>query len=273
MASQTSTPPLSSKIALEIITQRNAPPKLTNRLLEIATSAFWDDQTFNWRYPTRHEHPAHHRHMFWRYLGNELLDPTIWVVVAYLTENSIKIPVGYSTWQRKGPGTEAAVKGRDGWLQKSERNLFALHERLNTLLFPNPSAYKPAIDLMAKVFEETENLVNQMPQFENHLHLNILVVDPAYQRRGIGEALVLWGVNKSINEGIPCALEASRAGKRVYTKCGFEEVQTCDGLHPGPGKPWQEGMHCREEGCQFGVGSFMIYEPPSLQPQTLTSLP
>ncbi|KAF3083149.1 hypothetical protein TWF569_006860 [Orbilia oligospora] len=269
MASPTSTPavPVKSDITLKIITQRNANPKLTNRLLEVATTAFRDDQTFGWRYPTRHEYPAHHRHMFWRYLGNELLDPTIWVVVAYITDNGIEIPVGYSTWQRRGPGTAEAVKGRDNWLQKSERNLFALHESLNNFLFPNPSAYKPAIDLMAKVFEETENLVKQMPQFENHLHLNILVVDPAYQRRGIGEALVRWGVNKSIKEGLPCALEASRAGKRVYTKCGFEEIQTCDGLHPTPEKPWQEGMHCREEGCQFGVGSFMIFVPPSFHLQ------
>ncbi|KAF3250233.1 hypothetical protein TWF192_005254 [Orbilia oligospora] len=119
MASPTSTPavPGKSDITLKIITQRNANPKLTNRMLEVATTAFRDDQTFGWRYPTRHEYPAHHRHMFWRYLGNELLDPTIWVVVAYITDNGIEVPVGYSTWQRRGPGTAEAVKGRDNWLQ------------------------------------------------------------------------------------------------------------------------------------------------------------
>ncbi|RVD89061.1 uncharacterized protein DFL_000084 [Arthrobotrys flagrans] len=120
MASSTSTLVSGkSDIALKIITQRNANPKLTNRLLEVATAAFWDDQTFGWRYPTRHEYPTHHRHMFWRYLGNELLDPTVWVVVAYLTENGVEVPVGYSTWQRRGPETPEAVKGRDSWLQTS----------------------------------------------------------------------------------------------------------------------------------------------------------
>ncbi|KAF3921873.1 hypothetical protein AA313_de0209924 [Arthrobotrys entomopaga] len=114
---------------------------------------------------------------------------------------------------------------------------------------------------MRESFIETEQNLSKNPQFEKYLHLNILVVDPKYQRRGIGEALVRWGVNKAIKENIPSTLEASRAGKKVYLKCGFEEEKVLDGFHPSGGKEWREGMHCRDPECTFAIGSFMTFDP------------
>ncbi|KAK6525264.1 hypothetical protein TWF694_005410 [Orbilia ellipsospora] len=252
-------------IILKITTQRNASSKLTTRLLSIVTAAFANDDTFGWRYPNRKTYPSHFRRLFWRYLGAELLNPSVWVVVAYLRdENEEEIPVGYATWQRMGKGAmeETEVKWRDCWLQSTERLLFSLQERVTSFVSPI-DCYKPAVNLMRESFKETEHYLATTPQFEKYLHLNILVVDPSYQRRGIGEALVKWGVKKARKDNIPSALEASVAGKKVYSKCGFEEMRVLDAYHPdvANGGVWREGMHCRDPDCKFAKGTFMTFDP------------
>ncbi|EPS39558.1 hypothetical protein H072_6700 [Dactylellina haptotyla CBS 200.50] len=252
-----------SQITLKITTQHNAHPGLTDRLMDIVTAAFAEDQSFCWRYPERKKYPAHDRHLYWRYLGAELLDPSVYVVVAYLNDNGKEVPVGYSTWERRGDGKKAEAKTRDSWLQRSERYLFTLQERVYSTLFPNPAAYQPAIDLMRQSFASTDEELAALPGFEKYLHLNILVVDPSYQRRGIGEALVKWGVEKVKRENMPAALEASRAGKRVYSKCGFQELKIIDAFHPSEDRPWVEGMHCHEQGCAFAMGTVMTFQPSS----------
>lgn len=111
---------------------------------------------------------------------------------------------------------------------------------------------------MRQSFADTEEELAKMENFDAQYHLNFLGVHPDYQRRGIGAKIVRYGVEKAKEEGIPCSLEASRAGKKVYVNCGFREIGTCDPFH---GKEWKEGMHCREEGCDFAAGSFMVWEP------------
>ncbi|KAF3909931.1 hypothetical protein ABW20_dc0100792 [Dactylellina cionopaga] len=107
------------QISLKVTTQRNASRQLTTQLMKVVTAAFSNDESFAWRYPNRLEHPEHHRHMFWRYLGAELLNPFVWVVVAYLRVRGEDVPVGYATWQMRGEGNWSALleKERDSWLQ------------------------------------------------------------------------------------------------------------------------------------------------------------
>lgn len=42
-----------------------------------------------------------------------------------------------------------------------------------------------------------------------------------YQRRGIGVLLVKWGLDQAEAERVPCGVESSFAGKRLYEKMGF----------------------------------------------------
>lgn len=51
----------------------------------------------------------------------------------------------------------------------------------------------------------------------------MLAVDPKWQRNGIGQMLVQWGLEKAQKEGIPAGLEASEAGCPLYLKWGFVE--------------------------------------------------
>lgn len=59
---------------------------------------------------------------------------------------------------------------------------------------------------------------------EEHWHLKMLAVDPKWQRNGIGQMLVRWGLEKAQNEGVSAGLEASDAGGPMYLKLGFEEI-------------------------------------------------
>jgi predicted N-acetyltransferase YhbS len=50
------------------------------------------------------------------------------------------------------------------------------------------------------------------------------VVDPDHQRRGAGAMLVQWGLDLADKLQLPAFLEASDAGKKLYTILGFEPV-------------------------------------------------
>lgn len=52
----------------------------------------------------------------------------------------------------------------------------------------------------------------------------MLVVDPPHQRRGAGALLVKWGLELADKAQLASFLEASDAGKKLYTSLGFEPV-------------------------------------------------
>ncbi|KAJ7744681.1 acyl-CoA N-acyltransferase, partial [Mycena metata] len=54
--------------------------------------------------------------------------------------------------------------------------------------------------------------------------LSLMAVDPKYQRRGIGQALLQWGLDRADAEGLEVYLESSEDGLRLYEKNGFESV-------------------------------------------------
>jgi len=58
--------------------------------------------------------------------------------------------------------------------------------------------------------------------------LDMCAVDPAFQRRGIAQKLVQWGLNEAKNRGLECTTEASSMGRGVYMKLGFQPEGTSD---------------------------------------------
>lgn len=60
-----------------------------------------------------------------------------------------------------------------------------------------------------------------------HRHLTLVVVDPTYQGKGVGRALIEWGTSHADASGppMPCYLESSEAAIKVYEKLGFESVE------------------------------------------------
>lgn len=54
--------------------------------------------------------------------------------------------------------------------------------------------------------------------------LDMCVVDPAFQRRGIAARLVQWGLDEAERRGgLECLTEASPMGRTVYAKLGFKQ--------------------------------------------------
>jgi predicted N-acetyltransferase YhbS len=60
---------------------------------------------------------------------------------------------------------------------------------------------------------------------DEYWYLGLLGVDPKYQRRGIGAKLVKHGFSMAREGGLPMALEATVAGKGLYSKLGFKTIQ------------------------------------------------
>jgi len=59
----------------------------------------------------------------------------------------------------------------------------------------------------------------------NLVSLEILTVDPAFQRRGVGAALVAWGTKIADELGVDTVVESSVFGKGLYLKNGFQFVK------------------------------------------------
>ncbi|ESZ89721.1 hypothetical protein SBOR_9897 [Sclerotinia borealis F-4128] len=62
--------------------------------------------------------------------------------------------------------------------------------------------------------------------------LDILAVDPDYQRRGAGRLLVKWGTAIADELGYVAIVEASEAGRPLYESEGFEYVEHCEANIP-----------------------------------------
>lgn len=58
--------------------------------------------------------------------------------------------------------------------------------------------------------------------------LALLATAPEYRRRGAGGLLVRWGIDRSEATGLPCYLQASEQGRRLYLHHGFRDLGTVE---------------------------------------------
>ncbi|EMD00454.1 hypothetical protein BAUCODRAFT_28808 [Baudoinia panamericana UAMH 10762] len=68
----------------------------------------------------------------------------------------------------------------------------------------------------------------------NLVSLDILAIDPKYQRRGVGDALVKWGTGKADELGVQAVVESSVFGKGLYEKNGFVFIKDVKVEAPEP---------------------------------------
>lgn len=63
---------------------------------------------------------------------------------------------------------------------------------------------------------------------QRHMLMAILAVLPEYQRMGIGNKLLKWGLDKADEEQVDCWIDASPYGLGLYKKFGWKEVGNLD---------------------------------------------
>ena len=66
---------------------------------------------------------------------------------------------------------------------------------------------------------------NALMQAETYWFLKLLIIDPPYQRKGLGKILLNWGLDRAKIEASRAYLESSPMGKSLYERCGFKVVQ------------------------------------------------
>lgn len=85
-------------------------------------------------------------------------------------------------------------------------------------------------------FRLTKALENAYPDDE-HYYLQLLALDPEWQRHGLGSALIRPGLDAADTQGLPCYLETQRfANLAWYERFGFKLREVIE--LPGTPKMW-----------------------------------
>ncbi|KAL4805128.1 acyl-CoA N-acyltransferase [Aspergillus unguis] len=63
-------------------------------------------------------------------------------------------------------------------------------------------------------------------KYKKRVELENLAVHPDYQGQGIARRLLQWGIEEAARLGLDVHLEATRAGRPVYERMGFEVLRT-----------------------------------------------
>ena len=68
-----------------------------------------------------------------------------------------------------------------------------------------------------------------------------MCVYPEFQRRGVGRALMDWGLAKTDSLGLESFIEATDSGEGLYAKCGYRSVKnvSVNVDRPDPSAEWK----------------------------------
>ncbi|OAL40204.1 hypothetical protein AYO20_00624 [Fonsecaea nubica] len=89
-----------------------------------------------------------------------------------------------------------------------------------------PKPYYPDPD--AELFRKLGNAYVSFIRGKRHLYLHCLAIHPSYQRQGLGQKLLEWGVEVADRENIVSWLFARPAGIKLYERNGWKAVLTVD---------------------------------------------
>ncbi|KAJ3168150.1 hypothetical protein HDU88_001588 [Geranomyces variabilis] len=183
----------------------------------VSSLAYRDTVFYRWLCPYSSAFPEDFTGMWKRRHARVLADKHWFTVVCEELcpqDNTQKI-VGVSEWQRKGKGKERV------W--ETNGDVEAKDAAMATLL-----ATTTAIVNRAFSYERNDPLnawgarQPSTPEVEHpHWYLNLLAVDPAMQRKGIGEMLSRWGMDRAERDGLYVTLYATEDGGRLYRRLGF----------------------------------------------------
>jgi GNAT superfamily N-acetyltransferase len=132
-----------------------------------------------------------------------------------------------------GPGEERIIIGLSIWVHASlvPGHGEAIRPADFTHLYPDNEPeeryLRQLLDSLHQQRLETlrEKARPESPQ-KSAMVLDLLAVDPAFQRRGAASQLAQWGLDEAQRRGgLEAITEASKMGRLVYKQLGFREIQ------------------------------------------------
>ncbi|KAL1959450.1 hypothetical protein VTO42DRAFT_1895 [Malbranchea cinnamomea] len=223
---------------------------------DIVAAALCDEELIAYLCPRRREYWDEYRDSALRRIKRRFYSPgwVLWVAVTDEKdgEEEGKV-VGYAAWHRIGEGEEASrwkksVAGGDGgWLWMTwcgfQHSLVTLSNRIIDAMDLDPSLDRERLAAVEALVKD--NFPSSI--FPEMWYLATLVVDPSYQRRGIGKLLLQWAIEQATEERVPIGLEASSIGEKLYEKMGFRSFKWIEFEKGSTKKPvmlWEpEALH------------------------------
>ena len=179
----------------EVGTVRKAQPRELEALAAVLARAFYDDPVFTWCV----KDSADRLSLFTRSFGLYL--HTLWLKQdeCYTTEHA----AGAAVWELPGRWKVGAV------------------DQIRLL----PSMLATYGRLLPRILRALATLESNHPA-EPHYYLPVVGVDPGWQGRGLGTALIRPVLDRCDDEGLPAYLEATSPRNRaLYERHGFEVTE------------------------------------------------
>ncbi|KAK0128243.1 hypothetical protein ONS95_000220 [Cadophora gregata] len=95
---------------------------------------------------------------------------------------------------------------------------------------PFPTEFPPAgnPEFGKWLFGEFARVMNEKMLGKKYVYMHVLVVDPEFQRHGIGKRLLEWGLKLVDDEGLETYIDASPEGRGLYEKLGWKTINVLD---------------------------------------------
>ncbi|KAG4412111.1 hypothetical protein IFR04_014760 [Cadophora malorum] len=95
---------------------------------------------------------------------------------------------------------------------------------------PFPTEFPPEgnPELGKWLFGEFARVMNEKMLGKKYVYMHILVIDPEFQRQGLGKQMLEWGLKLVDDEGLETYIDASPEGKGLYERLGWKTINVLD---------------------------------------------
>jgi predicted N-acetyltransferase YhbS len=191
----------------------------------IAAKAYCETPLTKFLSPHRHKYYHHYERGFRQRARTRMFSPRQMTIVACNGSGEV---VGHAQFERLGNDYSAKQQIMSHSIVR--RILFwalswvwAFWCSLVNFLDPDKGEDPAAVKIFLSWQQDGgDKYFKPYPERQDRWHAQSVVVDAAYQKRGIGKRLMKEVIEKAEKENVPIALEASMEGERLYSSVGFD---------------------------------------------------